>query len=344
MTVSSRVAQLESPRDLRVVERERPRPGPGEIVLNFRATALCHSDLDMYNGLVPNLRFPMVLGHEGTGVVESVGPDVVDLAPGDRVILNPIATCGACDLCLIGLDNCCRKAGVHGREFEGSLAEHQALDQRKAFRLPDNIPLEDGTIVETLATVLHAQERVRIGPNMSVVVLGCGTSGNLHVQLAHLSGADPIIGISRTVWKLELARARGATHVVSTLDEDAAAAVNRITSGRGADVVIESSGSPELLVMAMQLARPGGTILSYGIGTRPLPPVTAFPLYMKELSIIGSRALRARDYPLAVDLASSGKIDVTGLVSRTFPLEAVAEAFEYFESHPQDVARVLVKS
>ena len=344
MADTTRVAVLEAPRRLRLVERPRPEPGPGQVLVHCRATALCHTDLDIFNGRAPNLRFPIVLGHESTGVVEAVGPGVMALAAGDRVIINPIIQCDRCDMCLAGRENCCRNAGLFGREVEGSLAEHVVLDAKYVFKLPDSIGLEAGTIVETLATVRHAQERVSISPASSVVVLGTGASGILHIQLARLAGADPLVGVSRTPWKLQLARERGATHTVNATEEDPPAAVRRITDGRGADVVIETSGSPELLALSMELARPGGTVLVYSIGTQPLAGMTSFPFYIKELTMVGSRGLQARDLPPSIRLVESGAIDVEGLINRTYQLDEVAEAFDYFERHPQDVTRVLVRA
>ena len=190
----------------------------------------------------------------------------------------------------------------------------------------------------------HAQERVRISPASSVVVLGTGTSGILHVQLARLAGADPLVGVSRTPWKLQLARERGATHIVNAGEEDVAAAVSRITDGRGADLVIDTSGSPALQALSLQIARPGGTVLVYGIGTQPLASMTSFPFYFKELTMVGSRALQARDLPPSIKLVESGAISVEGLINRTYRLDEVARAFDYFERHPHDVTRVLVRA
>ena len=344
MPDTTRVALLDGPRQLRLLTRPKPEPGPGQALVHCRATALCHTDLEIYTGRHPNLRFPIVMGHESTGIIEAVGPGVTDLAPGDRVILNPIIECSHCDMCQLGRENCCRNAGILGREFEGSLAEHLALDRRYIFKMPNTIPLDAGTIVETLATVRHGQERVRISPGSSVAVLGTGAAGILHTQLARLSGGDPVIGISRSPWKLQLALERGATHVVNAKEEDPTAAVLRITEGQGADVVIECSGSPALMTLSLKLARPGGTVLVYSIGTQPVPDLTTFPLYIKELTIVGTRGLQARDYPPAIRLVASGAMNVDGLINRTYQLEDVAEAFSYFEGNPHEVTRVLVET
>src|SRR2546428_1260436 len=153
-----RTAVLQAPRRFEVAERPTPRPGRGAALVRVAATAVCHTDLSIYTGQHPGLRYPVVLGHEATGVVEAVGPDV-RIPVGARVVINPIIACGACDCCLRGDENLCRRAGLLGRELDGSLAEQVVLAERYLHPLPPEIGLEAATLIETLATVHHAQRR-----------------------------------------------------------------------------------------------------------------------------------------------------------------------------------------
>jgi 2-desacetyl-2-hydroxyethyl bacteriochlorophyllide A dehydrogenase len=336
------VAVLEGPRRFAIVERERPRPRAGQALVRIAATAVCHTDLDMYTGGNRSVRYPVVLGHESTGTVEEVAGDCA-LAPGQAVLINPVITCGRCDSCRRGLDHLCRNAGLFGREVEGSLSQYVTLDTRYLYPLPPDLPLDDATIVETLATVRHAQQRAGLQPGESVVVFGQGTSGLLHTSLAAFGGCE-VIAVSRTKWKVERAARMGARHVV---ERDAIAAVEevlRLTGGQGADVVIDTAGGADTLRAGIEMLRPGGRFCSFSLSHAPFSGVSAFPLYYKEVSIIGSRALTAADITASIDLVAAGKIDVSGFVSGTYRLGQAAEAFTEYEGNPSRILRLVIDS
>ncbi len=338
----TRVAVLEAPRRLVLEERARPAPGPGEAVIRVAATAICHTDLEIYTGRHPGVRFPVVMGHEATGVVERSGPGVESIRVGERVLINPIIACGACDCCARGQENLCRNGGLLGRELDGSLAERVVLPARYLHPLPDHLPLAAATLIETLATVRHAQRRVAIAPGDAVVVLGQGTTGLLHTRLAKLSGASPVVAISRSAWKLELARRMKADHVVDAVRQDAVREVLRLTGGRGADVVIDAAGAPEQIRPALEMLRPGGKFLAYGIGHGPVPDFTTFPLYYKELTLYGSRALTPGDVEPSIRLVASGAIEVDGFLTASYPLDRVAAAFADYERDPGRILRIVI--
>jgi L-iditol 2-dehydrogenase len=335
-------AVLQAPRRLELVARPTPVARRGEAVVRIAATAVCHTDLEIYTGRHPGVRLPVVMGHEATGVVEAVGDGVVRVQPGQAVLLNPIIACGACDSCARGHGNLCRNAGLFGREMDGSLAEHVVLPESYLYPLPAHVPLAAATLIETLATVRHAQERARIAPGESVVVLGQGVAGLLHTQLAKLSGACPVVAVSRSPWKLELARRRHADRVVNSTHEDAIAAVREATAGRGADVVVDAAGDPALIAPAIEMLAPGGRLVVYGISHRPVPDFTTFPLYFKELTLYGSRALTPGDFAPAIDLVASGAVDVDGFITASYPLERVAAAFEEYERSADSVLRLVI--
>ncbi len=342
MNEITRAAVLRAPRRLELVERPKPVAGRGDVLVRVAATALCHTDLEIYTGRHPGVRLPVVMGHEATGVVEAVGPGVGRVRPGQRVLLNPVIACGSCDCCARGHTNLCRKAGLFGREMDGSLAEHVVLPERYLYPLPAELSLVAATLVETLATVRHALERVRIAQGEAVVVLGQGAAGLLHTQLARLAGARPVIAISRSGWKLDLARRMKADRVVDASRQDAVAEVLDATAGRGAAVVIDAAGDPGLIAPAMDMLSPGGRLLVYGISHQPVPDFTTFPLYFKELTLVGSRALTPGDVEPAIQLVASGAIDVEGFVTATYPLSRVAAAFDDYERSPDAILRLVI--
>ena len=338
-----RTALLRAPRNLDLVVREKPRPGPGEVLVRTAATAVCHTDLSIYTGAHPGVRYPVVMGHESTGTVDSVG-EGVGLRTGAHVIINPIIACGHCDSCRRGAGNLCRNAGLFGREVEGSLSEYVKLPSQYIYELPAGLSLEKATLIETLATVRHAQHRAGLAKGESVVVLGQGTGGLLHTRLAVLTGASPVIAVSRTRWKLEMAEKMGAQHVVAASAMDAVEEVKRLTGGKGADLVIDAAGGAEALKAALAMLRPGGRFSAYSISHEPVHGFSTFPLYFGEISLIGSRALTAADMAPSIELVASGSVDVDGFVSAKYPLADTAEAFKEYEGNPGRILRIVIDS
>jgi 2-desacetyl-2-hydroxyethyl bacteriochlorophyllide A dehydrogenase len=337
-------AVLKAPRKFDIADRIMPRPGARDVVVHVGATAVCHTDLAIYTGEHPGVHYPVVMGHEATGRVEAVGSEVSGLASGQPVIINPIISCGHCDSCRRGAHNLCRNAGLFGREVDGSMREFVSLESRYVHPLPPHLRLENATLIETLATVRHAQERLGIAAGESVVVLGQGTTGLLHTRVAVLAGADPVIAVSRTRWKLDMAQRMGAHHVLDTGAEQAVDEVLQLTAGAGADVVIDTAGGAATLKAGMDMLRPGGRLSPYAVSHECCTEFTTFPLYYKEMSIIGSRALTHADMQPSIDLVASGKIDVSDFVSATYPLEHAPEAFEEYEANPGKVLRIVITS
>jgi 2-desacetyl-2-hydroxyethyl bacteriochlorophyllide A dehydrogenase len=337
-------AVLQAPRKFDIADRAMPRARAHDVIVHVAATAVCHTDLGIYTGEHPGVRYPVVMGHEATGRVEAVGGEVSGLKPGQPVIINPIISCGHCDSCQRGAYHLCRNAGLFGREVDGSMSEFVSLESRYVHPLPRELPLENATLIETLATVRHAQERLGIAAGESVVVVGQGTTGLLHTRLAVLAGANPVIAVSRTRWKLEMAERMGAHHALDSGAEGAVGEVLRLTGGAGADVVIDTAGGAATLKAGMDMLRPGGRLSPYAVSHECCTDFTTFPLYYKEMSIIGSRALTHADMQPSIDLVASGQIDVSDFVSARYPLDSAAEAFREYEANPRRVLRIVITS
>jgi 2-desacetyl-2-hydroxyethyl bacteriochlorophyllide A dehydrogenase len=344
MATGMRTAVLDAPRRFGIVGRPKPVAKSGEVVVRIAATAVCHTDLAIYTGEHPGVRYPVVMGHESTGVIDAVNANVSGLAPGQPVIINPIISCGHCDSCLRGSGHLCRNAGLFGREVDGSMGEYVNLAARYVHRLPAQLPLANATLIETLATVRHSQERLHLNAGDSVVVLGQGTTGLLHTRLAVLAGANPVIAVSRTRWKLDMATRMGAHHAIDASADKAIDEVLRLTGGSGADVVIDTAGGASTFMAAIDMLRPGGRLAPYAISHECCTGFTTFPMYFKEISIIGSRALTDEDMAPSIDLVASGKVDVSEFVSATYPLNQTADAFEEYERNPGKVLRIVIDS
>lgn len=335
-------AVLQNPRKFALMDRDLPVAEPGEVVVRIAATAICHTDLEMFLGRHAGLHYPMVLGHEATGTIASVGFGVHGLREGQNVIINPVVNCGRCDCCRRGEGNLCRNAGIIGREFEGSLSQYIRVPARNIHPLPSHLPLAEATIIETLATVRHAQLRANIAASESVVVFGQGTTGLLHTRLAVLSAAKPVIAISRTKWKTDLAARMGAHSIVQASVEEAVKEVRRLTDGNGADVVLDTVGGAKTLRAGIDMLRPGGRFVSFSLNPQEFTGLSAFLLYIREITIIGARALTDVDMAPAIELVASGQVDPSCFITARYPLDQVPVAFDDYERNPSKILRIVI--
>ena len=316
-----RAAVLDAPG--RVVVRDVPAPAADGLALVRVAQAgLCGTDLKIVSGQTP-VRTPRILGHEMTGWVETPGPSG-SVPAGTPVLVDPVLSCGRCDLCDRDLPHLCRDGGLAGREADGGLAEFVAADEARLHPLPADLPGAAAALLQVLSTCVHAQSGLPASMGASAAVIGLGVTGLLHVQLLRARGAGTIIGVTRSRPNRELALRLGATEAVSP--EAAERAVLDATDGRGVDLAVESVGTQETLAQAMRVAGAGGIVLAFGITAPAADAMPTYEWYFKELTILSPRAARPRDCDLAISLASGGQLDLAPLVTARFPLARLADA------------------
>jgi len=336
---------------LEVTEVVLDPPGPGEVSVRLRASGVCHSDLSVLDGTVMSL-VPCVLGHEGAGVVEAVGPGVTRVAEGDHVVLSWIAACRRCFHCLHGQPQLCL-SGVrhHGTMDDGTtrlhldggtlyhglnaatFAEATVVREGAVVRVGGDVPFTLAALVGCAVTtgVGAAIRTARVKAGERVVVIGCGGVGLSAVQGCRIAGASLILAVDPVPGRREAALRCGATHAVATCDE-ASAELRDLTDGVDADVVFEVVGKPELQRRAWELTRRGGrTVL---VGVAGFDAETSFPSLMLTIAertllgcIYGSADID-RDFPWLLDLHRSGRLDLAALVSQTLPLDGVNDALD----------------
>ena len=342
MSEKMRAAILRAPFDVMIDKIEKPKVGAGEVLVRIKSSAICGTDVEIYRGKY-KVKYPVFMGHEAAGEIVEVGEAVNRFKPGDRVIINPILYCGKCQLCLTGKRNLCLRGGLLGRDIaKGTYAEYISVPDHMVFKFPESISYKEAALIELLVTVYHAQKRIKIVPGDSVAVLGQGASGILHTRLAKLSGAYPVIATSRSEWKLELARKYGADIIVNAKNENPVESILKHTNGQGVDVVIESAGSPITIKQALEMVKPGGTILAFGVQLTPIDKFNLFPLYFKEITIVGSRALTGEEFEPSIKLVASGAIDVKPLITHEFTLEETKKALEFVDKSPGSVLRGVI--
>jgi S-(hydroxymethyl)mycothiol dehydrogenase len=326
-----------------------PDPGPGEAVVAIQACGVCHTDLHYREGGI-NDDFPFLLGHEAAGVVESVGEDVSEVAPGDYVILNWRAVCGNCRACLRGEPQYC--FSTHNASQKMTLTDGTELSPalgigafcEKTLVAAGQCTKVDATAPATAAGLLGCGVMAGIGAaintagvrrGQSVAVFGCGGVGDAAIAGAKLAGASTIVGIDIDDRKLEWAKDFGATHVCNSASEDPVAFVRSVTGGFGADVCIEAIGRPEVYRQAFEARDLAGTVVLVGV---PMPEMTIELPYQELFGRGGALksswygdCLPSRDFPMLIDLYLQGRLDLDGFVSETIGLDDVEEAFQKME-------------
>jgi len=300
-----------------------PQLDPGEVLVRVTHSGVCGTDYKIFTGAIP-AKYPLVMGHEIAGEVADHAGSAA-LRRGERVVVDPELYCGACFHCRIGQTHLCPNGVLIGRDRDGGFAEYVAAPASHVFPLPPSIELRAAPLVQVLTTCLHAQRQVAIFPGESVVVLGLGVTGQLHVQLAKARGASPIVGVTRSPARRALAERLGADLTVPS-DHGAADRVREATDGRGADVVIETTGVVGSLAAAIEMARPGARVLLFGIITARDGSLPFYDIYFKELRLIGARVAKSEDYPTALALVDRGQIALDPLISDVMPLDALGSA------------------
>jgi 2-desacetyl-2-hydroxyethyl bacteriochlorophyllide A dehydrogenase len=286
-------------------------------------SGICGTDYKIYSGAIP-VTYPRVMGHEMTGEVVDAG-DSAAVRAGDRVIVDPELYCGACFHCRIGQTHLCPRGMLVGRDMNGGFAEYLAAPSSHVYPLPESITSRAAPLVQVLTTCLHAQRQIQMFAGESVVVYGLGVTGQLHVQLAKARGANPVIGVTRSADKRALAETLGADLTIPGGD-GAIEKVREATEGRGADVVIETTGFVPSVSAAVNMVRSGGRILLFGIITAKEGALPFYDLYFKEIALISARVAKSEDYPGALALVERGQVALEPLISDVMPLEELKAA------------------
>jgi L-iditol 2-dehydrogenase len=309
----------------------------GEALVRVSWSGVCGTDLSIYSGRTP-VHCPMVMGHElGGEVIEGGG----SCKNGARVVIDPSLFCGSCFYCRAGGTNLCPGGGLIGREMNGGFAEYVVVPQVQLFPLPDTIDLRDAPLLQVLSTCVHAQRLVNLFPGQSVVIIGLGVTGQLHVQLAKARGGHPVIGVSRSAWKRSMAETLGADITISN-GAKASSEILDSTEGRGADLVIECTGKTSLISEAVSMVRPGGTILLFGTATEAANEISFYEMYKKELKIVNTRAAKGEDFPAAIELVATGAVKMELLVTHKLPLAELPQAMRMLESDTDQRMKIVL--
>ena len=323
-----RVAMYYNNHDVRTEEIPEPKIGPGELLMKVEASGLCGSDVMEWYRIQ---RAPLVLGHEVSGQVVQAGAGVERYKPGDRLVVTHHVPCNACRYCLTGHHTVCdmlRETNFDPGGFSELLRIPEINVDRGVFAIPDRVSFEEASFTEPLACVYRGQRRANIQPGQSVLVLGSGLAGLLHINLAKALGAGRIVATDMVEYRLEAARRLGAD-VAFSATEDVPARLREVNDGRLADLVIVSTGAPPALDQALQSVERGGTVLFFA----PTEPGVSVSVPINEVFFRNDATLTTTyagapaDLGTAMDMIASGRVQVGEMISHRLGLDEAGQGF-----------------
>ena len=324
-----RVAMYYKNQDVRVEEMAVPDIGPGEVLVQVEASGLCGSDVMEWYRIQ---RAPVVLGHEVAGVVAQVGPGVKRYREGDRVVVTHHVPCNACRYCLSGHHTVCdtlRETNFDPGGFSEFLRVPEINVDRGLFPIPAQVSFEDASFTEPLACVYRGQRRANLQPGQSVLVLGSGLAGLLHINLARALGAGRIVATDMVEYRLDAARRLGADFAFSAT-EDVPARLREVNDGRLADLVVVSTGAPPALNQALQSVDKGGTVLFFAPtepGVSVSVPVNDV-FFRNDATLTTTYAGAPADLTTAMEMIAAGRVQVGQMISHRLGLDQAGLGFQ----------------
>jgi len=324
-------AVMTNPGKIEIRTVQKPAPAVDEVLIKIERIGVCGSDIHVFHGLHPYTRYPVVQGHEVSGVIAEIGAQVSGFALGERVVFMPQVTCGVCYPCRHGQYHICDQLKVMGFQTNGAGQEYFPVKAGMVLKVPSTVSADQAAMVEPISVAVHALRRGGLAAGMKVLVLGAGTIGNLVAQVARASGAADVMITDVSSYKLDKARACGIPHGVNTAEEDLGAAILSAFGPDKADLVLECVGTQDTITQAVSLARKGSTIVVVGVfGKKPL--VDLGLVQDRELTLQGTLMYQKTDYERAIELASQKALHLDEMVTGHFAFGEYLSAYAAIEA------------
>jgi L-iditol 2-dehydrogenase len=334
-------------RPLQIVIEDIPMPsfGPDEVLIKVKSVGICGSDFHYWKtGRIGSfvVKEPLILGHELSGEVVEAGKNVSNLSSGDRVVVEPGFPCRKCRFCKSGRYNLCPEERFMGTPpMNGAFAEYVAAPSDFVFKMPEGLSFDEGALVEPLAVGVYAIKRAGVVPGDVIAILGAGPVGLLTLVAAMAAGASEVYVSDIDDWRLEKAKALGATITINVKNEDLISKVKELTEGNYVDITIDASGSPEAAVQAVKITRNGGTIVLVGMYEKAELVYPLIDVVTKELNVKG--ILRyANVFPRSLKILASRRFNVKSLISHHLPLDEVEKGFKLMDKKWEPVLKIMV--
>ena len=350
MSVTMRAFVFEGPNKISVKEVPVPKPGYGEVVMRITLTTICGTDLHILKGEYP-VKPGLVLGHEPVGVIHEIGPGVTGYEVGERVLVGAITPCGQCGFCLAGAwSQCGGPLGgwKFGNSINGAQAEYLLVPHAQAnlAKIPGELTDEQVLLLADIAsTGLSAAENADLKLGDTVAVFAQGPIGLCATAGAKLKGAGFIIAVESDPARIAMARTMGADVVLNFLESDVVGEIRRLTGGRGVDVAIEALGTQQTFENCLRTLRPGGTLSSLGVYAGKLAiPVEPFLAGLGDHKIVTTLCPGGKErMRRLIELVRYGRLELTKLLTNTFSLDQIVDAYQVFAERRNGALKVAIK-
>lgn len=330
--------QIQAPLQVSCIDLPMPVRKPGEALIQLKALGICGSDVSAYRGKNPQMRYPLVLGHELAGVVMEIDDNEAGIRPGDRVVVDPYIYCGQCYPCSLGRTNCCTDLKVLGTQVDGGMQEFLTHPAHLLHKMPDNLSWELAPITETLCISLHTVRRAGVAAGETVAIFGAGPVGFLAALLCNEMGARPIL-IDVVESRLNLARKYGVKDTINSAKVDLMQSIDELTNHVGAHAVLEISGANAAVANTLQVASYAGRVVFTGWPKHETTLDTAL-ITKKELDVRGSRTAN-KEFKDCMDLIASGRINVASILTSICSIGEIPMMLKEIAEHPEEQIKVV---
>lgn len=336
----NRAVSLEEPFKISLIETNEPDLNEDEVLVKVNFIGLCGTDLSSYKGSMPLVSYPRIPGHEIGATIIKKGSKVPDsFSIGDFVTANPYSSCGQCIACKAGRFNTCQYNQTMGVQRDGAMRQFYTIPHTKLYK-SNKLSLKKLALVEPLSVGYHASERAAVNSNDTVLVIGCGVIG-IGAILASVQKGATVIAADIDDSKLSFIKQFGVSHLVNTKKEDTIAIINKLTDNKGVNVVIEAVGATSTYQMALEVVSFAGRVVAIGYAKEPIPLNTSL-IVRKELNVLGSRNA-LNEFGPVITMLEEDKWPFDQLISKTYPLEETATAFDFWYHNPDKIIKILIE-
>lgn len=340
-----KIARLVEPFKIRMEEGPVPVPGKGEVLLKNVYLGICTSDMQIYHGKHAYAKIPVIMGHEESGVIESIGPGVEGWKAGDRVVLQPQLFCGECQPCRTGHKNVCEKLKVTGVHTDGCACEYTVVPAYTLHRIPDSVSLREAALIEPIAVGFGVPRRVSEVTDITgkkVCVVGAGTIGNLVAQAFKCKGAGKVLITDVLQEKLDFALECGIDYAVNTREKSLSDAILECFGPDKADIIVDCAANPFVFNSIMQASRKTSIIVFCG-NYKESVTLDVPQIQRREITVLGHMMYIGQEFEDGLKAIGNGSLRTDGLISKEWNFDDYAEAFRYADENPGKIMKMIVK-
>jgi len=340
MTKTYPMAVVKTPGKVEFEQRPLPGLSGDQVLIKTKAVSICGSDVHTFKGKHPFAPLPAALGHELSGEIDRIGQNVDRLSVGDRVVLEPVITCGRCEFCRKGAYNLCTSISFYHRQGKGAFTPYFIADQNRTHKLPDNITFEEGALVEPMAVAIHAVKKADIRLGDRIAVFGAGAIGLMILTLARLQGSVVyVVDVQNP--RLQKAKSLGAAEAFNNSDLTAVDQIMSHTAGSGVDISFEAVGLQATFIQALQVLKKGGRAVLAGLNAKPEITIPSNIFVQKEISLFGTQGY-CHDFQTALQLIENADVNLSNFITHRLPFPSLQEGFDLLTQPECDAVKVVI--